>query len=284
MKRFCKSIGIAILYLLFFVALQMAVQSVLLYMLFFSKTLPYLLTGVSIPSYASLINQSIDTFQAHLYTLTGLVDLIALILFALFFVIQRKNFFTEIHIAPVRPFALPWILLSAISLNVIVSYAVLHLPFPQEWQQAMENQSTAMVQDNMIAILITVIIIAPIFEEIFVRGLIYHSLLRGMHRIFAVIFSSLIFGLLHGNMIQFLYSFFIGILFCLLNDRCQSLLASIIAHIIYNAASLAVSIIFAFFPNFTLIFLAVGGTVFLFAVIMLIISTRVPTSKNAAAI
>lgn len=88
-------------------------------------------------------------------------------------------------------------------------------------------------------------------EELVFRGYIFHKLLEIKNsRWFAIIISSLLFGLFHifnGNIIQLFVTTFIGFLYCIFREKIKgcTLLSLIIAHGIYDAMIvLWVSIIF----------------------------------------
>lgn len=273
MKKFFKAVGISVLYLLFFFALQMAVIVGVLTFLCFMEMLPYLLTHTS-PSITSIINAAVETYMSNIFAITGFSDLVALLLFYLFFRIQKKKFFTENRILPIRPFALPWIFLIGVSFNIIVTRVIAWVPFPEAWQQTKIYVKGVMMQDHFILILLTIVLIGPVFEEIFFRGLLYRSLRGGMPEFLVIIISSLVFGLWHGNIIQFFYTTVVGILFCLLNLRTGSLLSGIIAHIAFNSASLVSAVIYHFYPEISLVFFAGGIIVFLISFVMLFLSTK----------
>lgn len=274
MKKFFKAIGVSTLYLLFFFALQMAVQIAVLTVYSLVELFPYLLTH-TFPSITSIMNAAAETYTSHVYIITGFADLIALVLFALFFHIQKKNFFTENRILPIRPLALPWVFLIGVSFNIIVTRVLAWMPFPETWQQTNISVKGVMMQEHFTLILLTIILIGPVFEEIFFRGLVYRSLRGGMPELLVIIISSLVFGLWHGNIIQFLYTTVVGILFCLLNLRTGSLLSGIIAHIAFNSASMVSALIYHFFPEISLAFFAGGIIVFLISFVMLFLSTKV---------
>lgn len=93
-------------------------------------------------------------------------------------------------------------------------------------------------ENNVFGIL-SVCIIAPIFEEIFFRGAIEGYLLRKWENPrWAILVSALIFGLIHMNPAQILFAFLFGIILGELYYRTGSLLPSIILHFINNTLSL----------------------------------------------
>lgn len=78
-------------------------------------------------------------------------------------------------------------------------------------------------------------------EELIFRGYIFYKLLEIKNsKAFAIIISSLLFGLFHifnGNLLQVLITAFIGLLYCIFREKIKgcTLLSLIIAHGIYDA-------------------------------------------------
>lgn len=82
--------------------------------------------------------------------------------------------------------------------------------------------------------IISSVILAPVFEELFYRGVIMRSLTRVSKR-FAIFVSAVIFGLVHGNPYQFMLGFICGVIFAYADIKMNSIIPSIIAHIAVNA-------------------------------------------------
>ncbi|MCR5153604.1 MAG: CPBP family intramembrane metalloprotease, partial [Lachnospiraceae bacterium] len=53
----------------------------------------------------------------------------------------------------------------------------------------------------------------------------------------AIIFSGLLFGLMHGNLNQFTYTVVLGMILCLINEATGSMLSSMLFHFILNASN-----------------------------------------------
>ncbi|MGN1086343.1 MAG: lysostaphin resistance A-like protein, partial [Porcipelethomonas sp.] len=83
-------------------------------------------------------------------------------------------------------------------------------------------------------------IAAPVTEELMYRGFVMKNLSRVSQR-FGIIMSALLFGLMHGNISQFIFAFFMGIFFAHIDIRHNSLLPSIIVHAFANTFSVIVS-------------------------------------------
>ncbi|MGN1416718.1 MAG: lysostaphin resistance A-like protein [Oscillospiraceae bacterium] len=116
-------------------------------------------------------------------------------------------------------------------INVFVSGAA--YMFGYELDYAITDPVTA---SDWAAEVITTVILAPVFEEIFYRGIIMRSLSR-VSRYFAIFVSSAAFGLAHGNIYQFILGFCVGIVFAYADMKMNSLIPSIAAHIAVNSHS-----------------------------------------------
>ncbi|MDO4307026.1 MAG: CPBP family intramembrane metalloprotease [Eubacteriales bacterium] len=84
-------------------------------------------------------------------------------------------------------------------------------------------------------------IVAPVAEEAVFRWLIYLRL-RDYFRVpVSVILSALLFGIYHGNVVQFIYATLLGCLFAYFMEMTGSLYASVLLHIGANVWSLVYS-------------------------------------------
>ncbi len=111
------------------------------------------------------------------------------------------------------------------------------------------------------------VIAAPIAEELFCRGLIMKKMEK-YGKLFALIMSALLFGLIHRNIVQFPTTFAMGILFGYLAQE-YSLGAAIILHMLNNLfVELAGNIIYAYdiaaAADGIFMYVCAGITIFLF--------------------
>lgn len=83
-------------------------------------------------------------------------------------------------------------------------------------------------------------IISPVAEEIVFRGLVYNRLHRLFGLPFAVIGSAVLFGAYHGNMVQALYGFILGLFIAVLYERYGSFAVPVLLH---SAANICVYVI-----------------------------------------
>lgn len=104
-------------------------------------------------------------------------------------------------------------------------------------ENEVQNSIAPMVgQQPLILSLILIGIIPGMFEEFVYRGYFFGTYkLQGFWR--GVIFSSLIFGMMHLNFNQFGYAMFMGLVMCLLAEATGSIISGMIVHFCINGSS-----------------------------------------------
>ena len=107
--------------------------------------------------------------------------------------------------------------------------------FPQGEQDYQETIQSLL--KSPITSLLQVCIIAPVIEEILMRGFVLGGLKNTYGVIVALFISALFFAILHFNMVQTLSAFVCGIILGLLYIKTDSILCCIIAHCGYNLIS-----------------------------------------------
>ena len=76
--------------------------------------------------------------------------------------------------------------------------------------------------------------LAPFAEEVAFRGILFKYLSKWMPAVPAILISAALFGLYHGNIMQGLYAFFMGIMMALMMYLTDSLGASMLFHMSAN--------------------------------------------------
>ncbi|MFL0269036.1 CPBP family intramembrane glutamic endopeptidase [Candidatus Clostridium radicumherbarum] len=107
------------------------------------------------------------------------------------------------------------------------------IPLPQFIESAFETLAV-----NEYSLIATVVIIAPIFEEIIMRGIILEGFLNKYKPVTAIILSALLFGFIHLNIPQFINTTIIGIILALIYYKTRSLILCICAHALNNTIAL----------------------------------------------
>ena len=81
-------------------------------------------------------------------------------------------------------------------------------------------------------------IFMPILEELLFRGLIFRLLKKWMTFLWAMVTSAFLFGIYHGNLVQFVYATVCGLLFAYLYEKNDSVLVPIWSHMVMNLVSI----------------------------------------------
>ena len=77
-------------------------------------------------------------------------------------------------------------------------------------------------------------VVSPVTEEIIYRGVTYNRLKRAFGRIPGIVISAILFGCLHGNIVQAVYGTLMGILLAWCYERYEGFLAPVIFHMVAN--------------------------------------------------
>ncbi len=123
-------------------------------------------------------------------------------------------------------------------------------------------------------------IIAPVTEELLLRGFALKNLSRVSQR-FGILMTAFLFGVMHENVLQFLFTFPLGILLGYITIRHNSVLPAIAVHITVNAVSVLMDLMKDVLPLGTfrtvnmvyMLTVLVLGTV---AVLFLLATERLP--------
>ena len=90
-------------------------------------------------------------------------------------------------------------------------------------------------------------VLVPIVEELIYRGLVFRRMRDLISFVPAMVLSAVLFALVHGNLVQGLYAFGVGLLMALVYEFSGSLFASILLHITANTCS----VLLTEFPAFS---------------------------------
>ncbi len=82
-------------------------------------------------------------------------------------------------------------------------------------------------------------ILMPACEELVFRGLMYRRLRSQAFFLHAALYTAVVFGLTHGNLVQCVYGFAMGMLFAYVYEKYGSVMAPVTAHVTANLLALA---------------------------------------------
>ena len=179
---------------------------------------------------------SIALFTASVFTI--------LLLFGFRYLVIRSHWLEKTDfIAKINPSRLRWHL-APLMLIATFAGAVSTGCLAQAWgvedrlEETIQNLAT-----NPIGIL-TIVFMGPLSEELIFRHAILGGMLRrGVSPWIAILVSSLLFGIIHWNPIQVLFASALGVMLGILYTKSQSIVPSLIYHIINNGFAVVVMIL-----------------------------------------
>jgi uncharacterized protein len=118
-----------------------------------------------------------------------------------------------------------------LSLSLIMNIVAAIKP---EW---FDNYSELMEQlgmGNTIMSAIYIGLIAPFSEEFIFRGVILKKAQKVFPLLWANVFQAVLFGIYHGNIVQGIYAFFLGMFLGFVYYKLESIYASILLHMVIN--------------------------------------------------
>ncbi len=116
-------------------------------------------------------------------------------------------------------------------------------------QVTLVESSTTTDPLTLILITITVVVLAPLWEELFFRGLIFRFLLHRMNFWLAAALSGLLFSLIHMQINGFVGFWVLGIVFALAYRITGTIWIPVIIHAIHNLNALIISRYFTYSPK-----------------------------------
>lgn len=189
-----------------------------------------------IQSAVSLICSGLG-MQPAVYSIAGCVICI-LILYPFFYLPLKSRLIIDGYRKETRiqKKMLVWVVLAGVCACFVLNGIVVMIQLNKMFT-SYESVAQVLYDGNILIIALQMIIAAPIAEELVFRGIVYQGLKPVLGRIMAAVLSALLFGILHGNLLQALYAFALGVFLSLLFEKYQSLKPCILFHMSANAFS-----------------------------------------------
>lgn len=184
-----------------------------------------------------------------------------------------------------KPASFLWILLAAVSIQHLSSFIMLGIQmiFPSAMEAYTELIEMSGVTEYSVSWYISLILLPPLVEETVFRGLIFRYLRKAGTCFWAAnLIQAVFFGIFHMNLVQGIYTFFLGLFLGYLTYRYNNLAAPMLLHALFNLfGSLLTDLENRYFPELLITLIIVGSVpVFIFAVTM--IQFRIGEKKKNA--
>ena len=185
------------------------------------------------------LNSLLNRYSLHLTALTNVVLIPIYILLLMGDEKKRRSSLGIRYTTPgIKRLGVVFVLgmSAAVSVNVIVSLSQI-ARFSPKYQQVSE----VIYSGGLFMEIVSAVIAAPILEELFFRGMIYKRLRDMINVKAAVVISALFFGAFHGNLVQFVYAFIIGLMLAYVYEKFKTIWAPVIFHIGANLISVLIT-------------------------------------------
>lgn len=234
MKNFLKGTGAAIGYFLLYFVINILVIFIGSIFLGIKEGLK----TIDDPGLSALLPQMIESAvydNAMLFSIIAAA--ICLFVFWLIIISSKTSVKERLDLYPIS-FKNIWpVIILGITTNVFISNFISFLPIPEPLLQEYAEATNILGDEITMVQILSVVLVAPILEEILYRGLIMKSLQRGMPVSIALFIQAVSFGLMHGQLIWVCYATFLGVLLAIIKLKYKSLYPAILLHLSFNAAN-----------------------------------------------
>jgi uncharacterized protein len=161
--------------------------------------------------------------------------------------------------------AYPILILLTLAVLILLDPLISLIPIPDSFKKILED----MMSGQSPWVIILMVIGAPILEEMLFRGIILDGFLHHYSPQKAIIWSSILFGLVHLNPWQFVAAFTGGLLIGWVYWQTRSLLPAMFIHFVMNFSSFLLQFILVGDDQMFMTFESIGGVwVFIFLMII----------------
>lgn len=133
---------------------------------------------------------------------------------------------------------------AALSPGLYLVVTLVLAALPDTWTESYNDAASGIETGSFLGVL-SIVLVAPVVEEIIFRGLIMTRLSRVMPGWLAVVLSAAVFGVCHGHPVWAGYAFVLGVLYGFVALQAGSILPSILGHLVFNS----IGQVFAFLPE-----------------------------------
>lgn len=174
----------------------------------------------------------------------------------------KKKRFPGIEKPDVKKIAVIALLGAAVQLFTSGVLNLIYIINPDLLQNFMELMELAGITEFTLISFITTVILAPMGEELLCRGITLRIARKVSNRFWiANIIQALAFGILHGNLVQGTYAFFMGLILGYIYEKYHNIWICMFLHGIINFTSLFIDYYIELFPANYIMPALVGSTI-----------------------
>lgn len=200
----------------------------------------YFMSGILLYGFYSFFINVLRITEEQFAGFSGLVEIfINIVLILIFFIVYRWVFKSDMDerssIPSVKGTAMSLITGAGISgVSYLWIMLAKNIPAFQESLSAMEAANKSIEGGSGLELILTVVIIAPLVEELLFRGIVFRSMQKVFPVWISIMLSAIMFGAYHMNLAQAVYATFMGIVAGIIYHKTNRLKYPIIVHAANN--------------------------------------------------
>ena len=151
------------------------------------------------------------------------------------FYFSRKNLFSQvckIEFKKLNPFIIVYLIIIILAVNLVSGYLFTDYPLQKSVTQLSISREITIMQ------LLSTVVLAPITEEFYFRGILFKYFEERNSKLFILILTSLMFSIIHFNVPAAPTLFILGFSLGLVKLITGNILSSIIMHSLFNCIML----------------------------------------------
>lgn len=181
----------------------------------------------------------------------------------------------------------PWQILLIPVLGVIIQFmtssvlTIIEILAPFLMENYIELMEESGLNEVTAVMLISTVLMAPLSEELVCRGLVLRLAMKVSSRFWIVnMIQAFAFGVMHGNVIQGIYAFLLGLVLGYLYFRFGNIWLCMLLHAAMNFSSILVAPVFSLFPEKGAI-LALTITFFVCTALFVLVMTVIGRTRKS---
>ena len=233
-KEILVALGKAAAYTLVFVVVQFGVTLVAMTVYGAMQGFGLLAAGGEFMDPTQMIEVISEFALNYSAELLALANAVLVLVLMIFFRTRRKRLSIETQLSPIGVGKIGVSIACAIACAFVIGCGMSLIPFPEAMMAEYEALAGVTLGGTGVIAFLSIVVVAPVAEELVFRGLVYTRLRRALPVAAACLIQSLLFGLMHGVAIWILYAAFLAVVMTVIFERYGSLWASIAFHVAMN--------------------------------------------------
>lgn len=234
MKKILQQSGKALGYFLFYFVVGQLIFSVIIQIIMgiYAGTAARE-AGVVLATQEDAQSYGMEFYAANMGIDLALRAILTLLCFLIFFLIRKKHFTEEISLQKTTGIKMISALFGAVFVIFFVN-GMLNFLIPQDELSSFQEASSVLYAYPLWQALLANAFLVPILEEVVFRGLMFSRLQKALPNVATALITSLLFGLVHGQLVWMLFAFVVGLLLSYVRIKTGSILPTIVMHIMIN--------------------------------------------------